>query len=91
MSNKVKTALLLAWVSVVTIASMLHWVDTTSAYTFSAWSWLIIEQGDVDNVSNAVWVGIASYLQVLKFIWIAILVGVSTFIVNKIFSIWKVG
>lgn len=91
MSNKAKTAMLIVWAVLATTTAMLHWVDTTSAYTFSAWSWLTIEQADVDNVSNAVWVGIASYLQVLKFIWIAILVGVSTFIVNKIFSIWKVG
>lgn len=66
-------------------------IPSTEAYTFSMTGWLVVEDADVDDVGEKVGVWITSYLQILKYLWIAILVWVSTLIVNKVFGIAKVG
>lgn len=69
----------------------LLWIEQTDAYNFSSASWITIEEADVNDVTDSALIWIASFFQILKFVWLAILIWVSVFIVNKIFSIAKVG
>ncbi len=61
------------------------------AYTFSSQSGLTISDTDVSNVSDQAWVAITSYMQIFKFLWIGLLVWVVWLIVNKVFSLVKIG
>ncbi len=66
-------------------------IPKTEAYTFSMTWGLVVEQADVDTVGEQAWVWAMSYLQILKFLWIGILITVTGLIVNKVFGLVKFG
>lgn len=83
MINKLKVALLVAmWLFSLGVAN-------TQAYIFSS-TWITIETTDVNNVSTSAVQGIATQFEVLKFIWLFILLSASWFVLTKILWI-KIG
>lgn len=66
-------------------------IPQTGAYEFSSTWWVTIEDADVTAVTDSALIWVGSLYQILKFIGLSVLIWVSVFIVNKIFSIAKIG